>query len=148
MYSISLILSVDSNLQSTEIDKGLTLTINWDWQLTGLILSQLGSLFGLFRYFSDVYAWIHNQDCLYRNMYRFDYIAAMDLDEVIVPVNHTSWEEMMRHIQGSGQKSSHVIFQGGIRYAFQFWFTPYKEFWIILENLFSGILLGKYLNHK
>ena len=60
----------------------------------------------LSRYFSDAYAWIHNQDCLYRNMYKFEYIAAMDLDEVIIPLNHTTWEDMMKHIKESGHKTN------------------------------------------
>ena len=39
-------------------------------------------------------------------MYKFEYIAAMDLDEVIIPLNHTTWEDMMKHIKESGHKTN------------------------------------------
>ena len=34
-------------------------------------------------------------DCLYRNMYRVKYLAFVDLDEIIVPQNHTNWSDMI-----------------------------------------------------
>jgi len=34
-------------------------------------------------------------DCLYRNMYRYEYIALLDIDEVIMPVEHNNWADMM-----------------------------------------------------
>jgi len=37
-------------------------------------------------------------DCLYRNMYRYDYVALLDIDEVIMPLNHSNWEEMMEEV--------------------------------------------------
>merc|ERR1711936_1020308 len=37
-------------------------------------------------------------DCLYRNMYRYEYIALLDIDEVILPLRHTSWAEMMEAV--------------------------------------------------
>jgi len=37
-------------------------------------------------------------DCLYRNMYRFKYIAVLDTDEVIVPKKHNSWSAMMKEV--------------------------------------------------
>ena len=56
-------------------------------------------------------------DCLYRNMYRYneasafsiiksmsphsryDYIAVLDQDEVIVPVYHNTWADMLHEVQ-------------------------------------------------
>ena len=35
-------------------------------------------------------------DCLYRNMYRVEYLVFTDLDEIIVPQQHRNWREMMR----------------------------------------------------
>ena len=35
-------------------------------------------------------------DCLYRNMYRVEYLVFTDLDEIIVPQQHRNWKEMMR----------------------------------------------------
>ncbi|KAH8306823.1 hypothetical protein KR018_003782, partial [Drosophila ironensis] len=35
-------------------------------------------------------------DCFYRNMYRFDYVAVFDIDEVIMPLgNTTSWRDLV-----------------------------------------------------
>ena len=32
-------------------------------------------------------------------MYRYDYIAVEDWDEVIMPVNHTNWNDMMIYLK-------------------------------------------------
>ncbi|XP_040563465.1 uncharacterized protein [Lepeophtheirus salmonis] len=40
-------------------------------------------------------------DCLYRNMYRYEYIALLDIDEVITPLKHKSWSEMMKYVRAS-----------------------------------------------
>jgi len=34
-------------------------------------------------------------DCLYRNMYRYEYIALLDIDEVIMPLQHKNWSQLM-----------------------------------------------------
>lgn len=34
-------------------------------------------------------------DCLYKNLYTYKYIALLDVDEVIMPVNMMSWKELM-----------------------------------------------------
>ena len=38
-------------------------------------------------------------DCLYRNMYRYDYVALLDIDEVIMPLKHNNWAEMMKEVE-------------------------------------------------
>ncbi|KAI2809534.1 hypothetical protein BLOT_000683 [Blomia tropicalis] len=38
-------------------------------------------------------------DCLYRNLYRFDYVALLDIDEVIMPLQHANWSDLMREVQ-------------------------------------------------
>jgi len=37
-------------------------------------------------------------DCLYRNMYRYEYVALLDIDEVIMPIKHNNWAEMMDEV--------------------------------------------------
>ncbi|XP_023326460.1 uncharacterized protein LOC111699919 [Eurytemora carolleeae] len=37
-------------------------------------------------------------DCLYRNMYRYEYVALLDIDEVIMPLQHNSWQDMMEEV--------------------------------------------------
>ncbi|KAK7793902.1 hypothetical protein R5R35_003579 [Gryllus longicercus] len=34
-------------------------------------------------------------DCLYKNLYTYRYIALLDIDEVIMPINTNSWKELM-----------------------------------------------------
>ncbi|XP_047102399.1 uncharacterized protein LOC124721457 [Schistocerca piceifrons] len=34
-------------------------------------------------------------DCLYKNLYTYKYIALLDVDEVIMPINTASWRELM-----------------------------------------------------
>jgi len=34
-------------------------------------------------------------DCFYKNLYTYEYIALLDIDEVIMPVNTMSWQELM-----------------------------------------------------
>ena len=43
-------------------------------------------------------------DCFYRNIYRHQYIALLDIDEVIMPLKHTNWEDMMREAVQSSLK--------------------------------------------
>eukprot|EP00092_Neocalanus_flemingeri_P026841 GFUD01029096.1.p1 GENE.GFUD01029096.1~~GFUD01029096.1.p1 ORF type:complete len:574 (-),score=135.79 GFUD01029096.1:85-1806(-) len=43
-------------------------------------------------------------DCLYRNMYRYEYIALLDIDEVIMPIKHNNWADMMEEVVTSSLK--------------------------------------------
>ena len=46
-------------------------------------------------------------DCLYRNMYRYEYITLLDTDEVIVPTNHSNWSDLMKDlVRTTGNKTS------------------------------------------
>ena len=52
-------------------------------------------------------------DCLYRNMYSYEYIALLDIDEVIVPLKHTNWGDMMKEaVQSSLEAEMKRIFFG------------------------------------
>ncbi|KAK5640523.1 hypothetical protein RI129_011334 [Pyrocoelia pectoralis] len=37
-------------------------------------------------------------DCLYKHMYEYKYIVLLDVDEVIIPLNGTSWKELMEQV--------------------------------------------------
>ncbi|GFU18553.1 glycosyltransferase family 92 protein [Nephila pilipes] len=37
-------------------------------------------------------------DCLYRNLYSFKYLALLDVDEIIMPLIHGSWKSLMEEI--------------------------------------------------
>ncbi len=43
-------------------------------------------------------------DCLYRNMYLFYYLAILDIDQIVVPKKDKSWPEMMRNIKLTASK--------------------------------------------
>ena len=48
-------------------------------------------------------------DCFYRNMYKYKYIAVLDLDEAIVPLgNLTSWSELIKIIETDSLKEKYV----------------------------------------
>lgn len=38
-------------------------------------------------------------DCFYRNMYKYRHIAFFDIDEIIIPVKHKNWKDMMEEFQ-------------------------------------------------
>lgn len=53
-------------------------------------------------------------DCLYRNMYRYRWLALLDIDEVIVPLEDADWSALMRRVlplsmplQGKPPRSSY-----------------------------------------
>jgi hypothetical protein len=55
-------------------------------------------------------------DCLYRNMYRFRYVALLDVDEVIVPAQHRTWADMMAGVE---QQAAAVSQQKRASFHFQ-----------------------------
>ncbi len=38
-------------------------------------------------------------DCLYRNLYKFKYLAIVDFDEVIVPRQNKDWHGLLRSLE-------------------------------------------------
>ena len=42
-------------------------------------------------------------DCFLRNMHKYKYIANIDDDEIILPQNATSWQEMMEVVEKMSQ---------------------------------------------
>ena len=38
-------------------------------------------------------------DCLLRNVQKYKYIACIDIDEIIVPQNESTWSEMMELVE-------------------------------------------------
>ena len=53
-------------------------------------------------------------DCLYRNLYRVEYLGVYDLDEVIVPQKHYSWHEMIEFLKSHNNldKYASLSFKG------------------------------------
>lgn len=47
-------------------------------------------------------------DCLYRNIYRYDYIALLDIDEVIMPIDGLdNWSDLMAKVKELSYKIKH-----------------------------------------
>ena len=42
---------------------------------------------------------IELNDCLYANIYRHDYIAVIDIDEVIMPQKVNNWHQLIHQIE-------------------------------------------------
>ena len=38
-------------------------------------------------------------DCLFRNMYLYDYVTLLDVDEIILPIKHFNWQQMFEYLQ-------------------------------------------------
>ncbi|XP_063806562.1 uncharacterized protein LOC134987324 [Pseudophryne corroboree] len=38
-------------------------------------------------------------DCIYRNMYRSKFVLLIDLDEIILPIKHQTWDSLMESLQ-------------------------------------------------
>lgn len=45
-------------------------------------------------------------DCIYRNMYRVDYLLMIDIDEMILPVKTNDWQSMIKSLESSGKYAS------------------------------------------
>ena len=59
-------------------------------------------------------------DCAYRNMYQVKYLFFNDLDEVVVPLKHQNWYQMMENIDKESIGSFvfwHVLLQKDVRVA-------------------------------
>ncbi|KAM4020269.1 beta-1,4-galactosyltransferase galt-1-like isoform 3-T5 [Anomaloglossus baeobatrachus] len=53
-------------------------------------------------------------DCIYRNMYRTKFVLLNDIDEIILPFSHTSWDTMMKSLQQQKPNVSIFLFENHI----------------------------------
>ncbi len=60
----------------------------------------------LYQWYFDKIDWkfwpqelVELNDCLYRNLYKYEYLAVIDIDEIIVPKNAYNWSQMISEIQ-------------------------------------------------
>ena len=48
-------------------------------------------------------------DCFYKNLYTYEYITLLDIDEVIMPVNTMSWQELMNVVVRKARAAKNII---------------------------------------
>ncbi|KAM3911544.1 beta-1,4-galactosyltransferase galt-1-like [Leptodactylus fuscus] len=53
-------------------------------------------------------------DCIYRNMYRSKYIALNDIDELIIPIIHKDWPEMIEYLLNTDPSLNAFIFENHV----------------------------------
>ena len=51
----------------------------------------------------------HIQECLYRHLFSTRFLAFMDIDEVFVPANHSSWFSMMTSVKNYQQLAGIIV---------------------------------------
>lgn len=49
-------------------------------------------------------------DCLYKNMYMYDYLALLDIDEVIMPKNDMTWAQLMDRVVPKSKRTKNDTF--------------------------------------
>lgn len=85
------------------------------WPITSFINVSKGWHFpehpGDLHYFGQTAAL---NDCIYRNMYKSKYIALNDIDELIVPVIHKDWQEMLDHFLSVDPTLNVFIFENHV----------------------------------
>lgn len=85
-------------------------------------------------------------DCFYRNMYLFDWLAIIDIDELIAPVkNLTKWSDILKNVDNSSEIE-------GYGFRNLFYFDDNKYFNVTHENvapyLHFANLIHRALNHS
>ena len=50
-------------------------------------------------------------DCFFKNMYKYQYIGVLDVDEVIVPTNGDNWTQLIDNIRVGLFKFIKIIFK-------------------------------------
>ncbi|XP_063791586.1 beta-1,4-galactosyltransferase galt-1-like [Pseudophryne corroboree] len=53
-------------------------------------------------------------DCIYRNMYRSMYVLLNDMDEIILPIKHRTWDSLMESLQQQNPDVGVFIFENRI----------------------------------
>ena len=67
-------------------------------------------------------------DCFFRNMYDFRYVVPLDLDEVIVPVKHKDWHDLIRHLERNRTADAYL-------FRNFYFFTPEHQEGLVMMKL-------------
>ncbi|KAK4877832.1 hypothetical protein RN001_010338 [Aquatica leii] len=79
-------------------------------------------------------------DCFYKHMYEYKYVVLVDIDEVIVPLNRSTWRELLSYLQqkvGTNYDSynaRNVYFFTDLLFSHK-WFNDIPEYMHILNHI-------------
>lgn len=86
-------------------------------------------------------------DCLYKNLYSYEYIALLDIDEVIMPVKDADWSELMNRVIPMSQASQgtpkasynvrNVYFLDDLQHAHG-WFKDIPKYMHMLQHVYRA----------
>lgn len=86
-------------------------------------------------------------DCLYKNLYSYDYIALLDIDEVIMPVKDPDWDTLMTKVVTTSNKEHatprasynvrNVYFLDDLQHAHG-WFSDIPRYMHMLQHVYRA----------
>ncbi|XP_059489253.1 uncharacterized protein LOC132204648 [Neocloeon triangulifer] len=83
-------------------------------------------------------------DCLYRNLYKFKYVTALDIDEVIVPMKNENWHDLVYEVAVPRAAMQHKSFDAFVtrntyfmddQIERQAWFPDVPPYMHMLQNV-------------
>lgn len=90
-------------------------------------------------------------DCLYKNLYTYDYVVLLDIDEVIMPVKRESWHDLIQDVLAMQPKgkpipntfsSSNVYFLDDAQHAHG-WYKDIPRHLHMLQHVYRAINFTK-----
>ena len=63
---------------------------------------------------------VHYNDCLYRNLYRYQFVVPLDVDEVLVPLQYRTWAELIDHLEEVNPRLLHRFASLSVRNVYFF----------------------------
>ncbi|KAF5292071.1 hypothetical protein FQR65_LT11337 [Abscondita terminalis] len=79
-------------------------------------------------------------DCLYKHMHEYKYLVVVDIDEVIVPLNGSTWNDLMDHLERTLDKeydsynARNVYYFTDLLFTHK-WFDDVPEYMHILNHI-------------
>lgn len=87
-------------------------------------------------------------DCLYKNLYTYEYVALLDIDEVIMPIKSKNWSELMKVVLPKALKIKNetrasynfrnVYFLDDLSHAHG-WFKDIPRYMHMLQHVYRAV---------
>ncbi|XP_059471688.1 uncharacterized protein LOC132194440 [Neocloeon triangulifer] len=87
---------------------------------------------------------VQQADCLYRNLYKFNYITTLDVDEVIVPISKDNWHDLVYEVAVPRAAQQNKSFAGFVskntffldyQIEQQAWYADVPKYMHMLQNV-------------